>query len=88
MIRPSLAVEWGHLTLSTLAILLTITSSAVFWYKTRGSHHWPSTPGTVEYGLSSDLDGWRANLVYSYSVNREFHSGTHTRKARSASGHR
>ena len=47
MIRPSLAVEWGHLTLSTLVILLTITSSAVFWYKTRGSHHWRSTPARL-----------------------------------------
>jgi hypothetical protein len=86
MIRPRLTpVDWGHLTLSTLAILLSITSSVVFRYKRRGSHYWPSAPGTVEYGLTSDLDGWRTNLVYSYSVNGEFHSGTHTLKARSES---
>jgi len=86
MIRPRLTpLDWGHLTLSTLAILLSITSSVVFRYKRRGSHYWPSAPGTVEYGLTSDLDGWRTNLVYSYSVNGEFHSGTHTLKARSES---
>lgn len=86
MIRLNLSpVDWGHLTLDTLAILLSITSAVVFWYKRRGSHHWPSVYGTVEYGLTSDQDGWRANLVYSYSVNGNFYSGTHSLKARNES---
>jgi len=50
--------------IDSLALLLAITGALVFWHKRRRSHDWPSTNDTVEYGLTSDLDGWRANLVY------------------------
>ena len=76
---------WGRLIFDFATILLGITGAVVFWYKRRGSLHWPSVYGTVEYGLTSDQDGWRTNLVYSYSVKGEFYSGAHSLKARNES---
>src|SRR3954467_7399789 len=51
-------------------------------YRRRGSRHWPIANGTVEYGFTSDASGWQANLVYSYSLNGDFYSGTHALKAK------
>jgi hypothetical protein len=39
------------------------------------------TEGKVEYGMTSDVDGWKSNLSYSYSVSGEFYSGVLPLKA-------
>ena len=74
-------IDGARLTVDAGAVLVSIGTATVFWYRRRGARHWPVTDGTVEYGLSSDVDGWRTNLVYSYSVNGDFYSGTHAVKA-------
>lgn len=40
------------------------------------------TNGKVEYGVTSDTDGWKTNLVYSYPVSGEYYSGVHPLKVR------
>ena len=57
-------------------LLVTVTSAIIFCYRCRGSGHWPMIHGTVEYGMTSDTDGWKTNLD-SYAVDGEFDCGVH-----------
>jgi hypothetical protein len=42
------------------------------WYRKRSARYWPMTHGKVEHGRTSDGDGWKSNLSWSYNVGGEF----------------
>lgn len=82
MPRDPDSIVWLRWAIDVVALLATVTSAIIFWYRRWGSRHWPITHGTVEYGMTSDMDGWKTNLVYSYAVDAEFYSGLYPLKAR------
>src|SRR3954468_24254454 len=63
--RPD-PIDWATWIIDGVAVVVSTGTAILFWYRRRGSRHWPTANGTVEYGFTSDASGWQTNLVYSY----------------------
>ena len=76
MLRHHGPVFWIGLLRDASAAVLAIGSGIVVWRRKRSARHWPMTYGTVELGISTDLNNkWISDLSYSYKVGAEFYSG-------------
>ena len=76
------SIFWIAVVRDSVAGIIALGSALVLWLRLRGARHWPTTYGKVEYGMTSDVEGWKSNLVYSYSVSGEYYSGVHALAAR------
>ncbi|MCU1304826.1 MAG: hypothetical protein JWQ87_5110 [Candidatus Sulfotelmatobacter sp.] len=75
MPRRSDFLSWLYLARDLIAFVISAATGLLIWYRTRSARYWPMTYGKVEYGMTSDVDGWKSNLSYSYNVSGEFYSG-------------
>jgi len=82
MLKSHDPLFWFAMARDAIAFAIAAGTGIFVWYRTRGARYWPTTYGKVEYGMTSDNEGWRTNLMYSYAVNSEFYSGTHSLKVR------
>jgi|SRR5579872_1042729 len=73
---------WFVAAKDSLAFAVTAGTGIFVWYRTRGSRYWPMTYGKIEYAMTSDTNGWKSNLVYSYKVGNDFYSGVYPVAAR------
>jgi hypothetical protein len=73
---------WLNMARDAVAFAIASSTGIFVWLRKRSARYWPMTYGTVEYGMTSDVDGWRTTLMYSYAVDGEFYSGLLPLKAR------
>jgi hypothetical protein len=73
---------WFAAARDSLAFAATAGTGILVWYRTRGSRYWPMTHGKIEYAMTSDINGWKSNFVYSYKVGTDFYSGVYAVAAR------
>ncbi len=66
---------WVNTAFHLIAFAVAAGTGILVWYRRRGARYWPMTYGKVEYGMTTDVEGWKTNLMYSYSVQGEFYSG-------------
>jgi hypothetical protein len=82
MVRNHDPLSWIAWARDAVGFAITAGTGAVAWYRKRGARHWPITFGKVEYAMTSDEQGWKTNLSYSYNVDGAFYSGLLPLKAR------
>ena len=75
-------LSWFSIARDAMAFAIAAGAGIVAWHRRSSARHWPMVNGRVEYGMTSDIDGWRISLVYSYTVSGSYYSGVHSLKAR------
>jgi hypothetical protein len=79
--RPDF-LSWLSLARDLIAFAISAATGLLIWYRKRSARYWPMTYGKVEYGMTSDVDGWKSDLSYSYNVSGDFYSGVFPLKVR------
>jgi hypothetical protein len=64
--------SWLAIARDGIGFAVAAWTSVLVWYRKQSARYWPMTYGKVEYGMTSDVAGWKSNLSYSLNVGGEF----------------